>query len=206
MTITILKLIQSVSLIIASFTAIYGINAWRREYRGKKEYDLAEEVLYLFYESKDRIRVIRNLFSQIVGIKGGNAPSNETKAQRDLLVDIYCKHKEVFNKLHALRYRFMVLFGSDKVKPFDDLSSIINDIFYAAERLPFYWAWKEENEKCQAKVSELESILDGTSDEKDPIKTRVENIIKNIEEICNGVLQRKKIHLCWSNLFEYLYF
>ena len=123
----ILKLIESIPLIIASliasFTAIYGISAWRRELRGKKEYDLVEEVLYLFYESRDRIRIIRNLFSLAVGVKIENVFPGKT--QRDLLMDIYSKHREVFNKLHTLRYRFMVLFGADKVKPFDDMLGIL---------------------------------------------------------------------------------
>ena len=205
----ILKLIESISLIIASFTAIYGINAWQREYRGKKECDLAEEVLYLFYESRDKIRIIRNLFSLAVGVKTENVFPGKT--QRDLLMDIFSKHHEVFNKLHTLRYRFMVLFSADKVKPFDDIRSIINDLFYATERLPFYWGWEkdefkreEEHKKCQEKVHELESILFKTSEENDPLETRVEKIIKNIEEICNGVLLRKKstfIGRIFSNAF-----
>ena len=190
---TILEIIESISLIIASITAIIGISAWRRELKGKKEYDLAEEALYLFYESRDRIRIIRNLFSLVVGVKTENVFPGKT--QRDLLMDIYSKHHEVFNKLHTLRYRFMVLFGADKVKPFDDLRSIINDLFYATERLPSYWDWEkdelkreEEAKKCQEKVHELESILFKTSEENDPLEIRLNNIISNIEEICGKVL------------------
>lgn len=190
---TILKIIESISLIIASITAIIGISAWRRELKGKKEYDLAEEALYLFYESRDRIRIIRNLFSLVVGLKTENVFPGKT--QRDLLMDIYSKHHEVFNKLHTLRYRFMVLFGADKVKPFDDIQSIINDLFYATERFPSCWDWEkdelkreEEAKKCQEKVHELESILFKTSEENDPLETRLNNIISNIEEICGKVL------------------
>jgi len=186
---TILEIVESISLIIASITAIIGISAWRRELKGKKEYDLAEEALYLFYESRDRIRIIRNLFSLVVGVKTENVFPGKT--QRDLLMDIYNKHHEVFNKLHTLRYRFMVLFGADKVKPFDDIRSIINDLFYAAERLPFYWDREEESKKCQKKVHELESILYGTFDEKDPIEIGVNEIITNIDEICDKVIRRK---------------
>ena len=193
MTIMILKLIENISLIIASITAIIGIGAWRRELKGKKKYDLAEEALYLFYEARDRIRFIRNLFSLAVGVKAENVFPGKT--QRDLLMDIYSKHHEVFNKLHTLRYRFMVLFGADKVKPFDDIRSIINDLFYATERLPFYWDWKKvelksekEPKKYQEKVRELESILFKTSEENDPLEIRLNNIISNIEEICGKVL------------------
>ena len=190
---TILEIVESISLIIASITAIIGISAWRRELKGKKEYDLAEEALYLFYESRDRIRIIRNLFSLAVGVKTENVFPGKT--QRDLLMDIYNKHHEVFNKLHTLRYRFMVLFGADKVKPFDDIRSIINDLFYATERLPSYWDWEKDElkreegaKKCQEKVHELESILFKTSEENDPLETRLNNIISNIEEICGKVL------------------
>lgn len=193
---TILEIIKSISLIIASITAIIGISAWRRELKGKKEYDLAEEALYLFYESRDRIRIIRNLFSLAVGVKTENVFLGKT--QRDLLMDIYSKHHEVFNKLHTLRYRFMVFFGADKVKPFDDLRSIINNLFYATEKLPFYWNWEkdelkeeEETKKCQEKVRELESILFKTSEEHDPIETSVNIIIKEIEEIYDKVVRRK---------------
>ena len=104
---TILEIIESISLIIASITAIIGISAWRRELKGKKEYDLAEEALYLFYESRDRIRIIRNLFSLVVGVKTENVFPGKT--QRDLLMDIYSKHHEVFNKLHILCNRDIAL-------------------------------------------------------------------------------------------------
>lgn len=40
--------IKSLSIIIASIVAIYGINSWRREAKWKRKYELAEEVLSLF--------------------------------------------------------------------------------------------------------------------------------------------------------------
>ena len=57
---TLLEYLSQSAIIIASITAIYGINAWRREYRGKKDIDLAEETLALFYKAKDAISAIRN--------------------------------------------------------------------------------------------------------------------------------------------------
>ncbi len=50
---SILQGFQAVSLIVAAWTAVYGISAWRREFLGKKRIDLAEEVLVSFYEAKD---------------------------------------------------------------------------------------------------------------------------------------------------------
>lgn len=46
------EIIKNIGLIVAAVTAIYGINAWRREFRGKKQYELAEEVLTLRYDCR----------------------------------------------------------------------------------------------------------------------------------------------------------
>lgn len=56
----VLKNLDSISVMIASWAAIWGINSWRREAQWKRKYDLAEEVLSLFYESRDKIRFIRS--------------------------------------------------------------------------------------------------------------------------------------------------
>ena len=55
------EFLKDISVIVASCTAIYGIGSWRREYRGKKMADLAEEALCLFYEARDAIQHIRNM-------------------------------------------------------------------------------------------------------------------------------------------------
>lgn len=50
-----IDLIQGASVIIASCVAIFGINAWRKEFVDKRRIELAEEVLALFYQAKDII-------------------------------------------------------------------------------------------------------------------------------------------------------
>lgn len=46
------ELIKNISLTLASLTAVYGIDQWRREHRGKRQAELAEDTLTLFYEAK----------------------------------------------------------------------------------------------------------------------------------------------------------
>ena len=53
-------IIASLSATIASITAIYGINSWRRESKWKRKYELAEEVLANLYESYQSIQIIRS--------------------------------------------------------------------------------------------------------------------------------------------------
>ena len=42
-------LVGSAAALIASIAAIKGINAWKREFQGKKKIEHAEEALILFY-------------------------------------------------------------------------------------------------------------------------------------------------------------
>lgn len=39
------NILSSVSLIIAAWTVIISVNAWRREYIGKSDFELVEDVL-----------------------------------------------------------------------------------------------------------------------------------------------------------------
>jgi len=54
-----LELLKGLAAIVALVVAVLGINAWRRQLRGKNEYELAEEVLSLFYRARDIIRAMR---------------------------------------------------------------------------------------------------------------------------------------------------
>ena len=65
-----ISLLRDLSLLIGIWVAIYGIDSWRREHKGKREIELAEDVLALFYEARDAIKYMRFPFSPQV-----NAPT-----------------------------------------------------------------------------------------------------------------------------------
>ena len=52
--------LKDISILLAAWSVIYGIGAWRREFIGKRKIQLAEDVLALFYEAKDVIFWIRS--------------------------------------------------------------------------------------------------------------------------------------------------
>ncbi len=57
----IVDIFQGISVIFASLLAIYGIDSWRREFQGKRQIELAEETLALFYEAREAIMSIRSI-------------------------------------------------------------------------------------------------------------------------------------------------
>jgi len=126
--------------------AIYGIDSWRRESRSKKQIELAEETLTLFYEAEDAIKVIR--YPGSYGSEGSTRKSSpcedlKQKEARDrayVLIGKYLRHKELFNRIHAMRYRFMAQFGKESAKPFDELHKLVRGLLLSAKRLAEIWA------------------------------------------------------------------
>jgi hypothetical protein len=46
-----LTFIRDISILIGIWVAIYSIDSWRREFQGKRQIELAEETLAMFYEA-----------------------------------------------------------------------------------------------------------------------------------------------------------
>src|SRR4030042_1656983 len=117
---TTLNTLQSVSVIVASViasgTVIYGINAWRREYTGKRKIELAEEVLALFYEARDAIRFIRNPFGYVGEGSSRKCADNESPEEKRIndrayvVSERYTKCKDLLKRIRSIRYRYMAQF------------------------------------------------------------------------------------------------
>ena len=139
------ELLNQISIFVAVWVAIYGIDSWRREHTGKRQIELAEDSLALFYEASDAIKHLRHplsFTSEIEPLERGKYENDqEFKARENASVVFkrYNEHQELFNKLHAMRYRFMAQIGKNKAKPFDDIRSIINEITTSARILSRLW-------------------------------------------------------------------
>jgi hypothetical protein len=54
------EFIKNLPIAVSLVTIYVGYSAWQRDYIGKRRIDLAEEVLSLFYQARDAIKIIRN--------------------------------------------------------------------------------------------------------------------------------------------------
>jgi len=199
-----IEYINAAAVVIASLIAIYGINSWRREYRGKKQAELAEEALCLFYEAQDDIRHIRSPFAGGHEGKTRKVNDSETPEQKEaydkayVLIERYKTYIRLFNKLHAMRYRFMAQFGIDAGKPFEDFRKILNEITTSADILPQLWAennnhYRNENQEKEHRefVNKLENVFWEQLPKNDTIKPRVKKCIEDIEAICRPIIDNK---------------
>ena len=111
------QILESVSVIFACISIILGVDAWRREYVGKRKIEVAEDVLTLFYQARDTISRIRTPWHQKEEGKTRKPGEYETPEQKEQLdrayvvFERYEKEQEIFNKLVVIRYRFMARFG-----------------------------------------------------------------------------------------------
>jgi hypothetical protein len=198
------ELIKNISITIASLTAIYGIDQWRREHRGKKQADLAEETLSLFYEAQDAIRYIRTPFaygSEGSSRKSGSKESPEEKQAFDkayVVFERFGNHNELFSKLHAIRYRFMAEFGVEAAKPFDVLQSIANEIKVSARMLAQLWARQNRsfrNEQSEQnyfnQIQKHEAVFWDGLEKDDPINPRLKKCVEEVEKTCRDILTAK---------------
>lgn len=194
--------LNKISLFIGIWVAIYGIDSWRREHKGKRQIELAEDTLALFYEAKDIIAYIRQPFSYGNETEGIERAENESDAHFDarknasIVFKRYNENIEVFNKIHSMRYRFMAQFGREKAKPFEELHSLIKEITIAARMLARLWPKKhfrsdEDREKHLERVQKFEEVFWDGLTEEDPINPKLEEIIVNIEKTCKSVIEGK---------------
>lgn len=197
-----IEALKQISVLIAAWVALYGIDSWRREHSGKRRLELAEDSLALFYEAADAIKHIRapfSFFSETDTIERGERESEEQfQARKNASVVFvrYNGYQELFSKLHASRYRFMAQIGKDEAKPFDDLRSVVNEITGAARILARLWVrdqfrTDEQWQQHRKQVERYEAIFWEGLEEDDPINPRVAAIVQEMEATCKSVIAGK---------------
>jgi hypothetical protein len=188
----IVDVVQGLGVTAASAAAVYGVVSWRRELKGRKEYELAEEALALFYEARDKIEAIRSplsyesegkgLSSAQPGIPEGRLVPDEVR----VFYERHAKCETVFSRLRALRYRFMAVFGKEKAVPFERFGGLLAKLRVTARMLTRSAAARYTG--AQDHVEKLRDILWGGFDD-DPIATEMDGIVRDIESTCEGVLR-----------------
>lgn len=201
---TVVDIIQSFSVIIASVAAIYGISSWRREAKWKRKYELAEEVLALFYECKEKFQIIRSPAGHSLEGNTRKRGENETQDETQRLdnayvfIERYEIEKEPFIQLWSLKFTFMTIFGKEAGQPFDEIKKILSSIFFAASKLSQRY-WKDQGrknfsdlefQKHLKEMHENENIIWASFDENDKIANQVDECIAKIESYCEASMKK----------------
>lgn len=209
--------ISGISTLLGIIFVFYTLDAFRREHRWKKDVDLAEDALALFYEAKDTIQYIRSPFSfeseteDITQFPGESSREYTARKRASVVRVRYSKKSELFNKIHAIRYRFMSQIGKEKARPFEQLHRVNNTIMGASDALAHLWAqevealpvrhreetWRQHVEQER----EYEAIFWSMArpGQPDTIAEEVSQIISDLENICAPIIASKGTLFNWFN-------
>jgi len=196
-----IEALQQISVLIGIWVAIYGIDSWRREHVGKRQMELAEEALALFYEAEDAINHIRHPMSFSTETEHIERGEQETESQfqarknASVVFHRYNEHQELFNKIHAMRYRFMAQIGKAEAEPFDELRKILNEIILSARMLARLWSrdhfrTDEQWERHHEEIARHEAVFWGGASE-DAVVIKVKSAISKIERSCRDIISEK---------------
>lgn len=188
---------QAFSIFVACWAIISGVNAWKREFIGKRKIELAETTLATYFEIKDTIAFLRSPFSNNTEGDTRKRSPHETEAEQQLLdrgyiiFERYEKKKEVFIQFKTLKYKFMAVFGPETEEIFTSTNQIINSIFTSANMLATYY-WQRQG-KVQMQADEFQKHLDemkhhegifwDLNNENDEIRKKLNTIQQNLETI-----------------------
>jgi hypothetical protein len=196
-------ILQSISVIIACWAVVAGIDVWRREFVGKRRIELAEETLEAFFAIRDAIAYIRNPFSNTNEGSSRERRECETEAETELLnrayivFERYQAKKEVFTRLATLKYRFMAAFGKNTENIFLRANETVNRIFVAAQTLgSHYWQrqgrvqmGEDEFKKHLDEMHREEEVFWDRDKEDDEIRTGLNAVLSDLERVTAPAFQ-----------------
>jgi hypothetical protein len=164
--------------------------------KGKRQYQLAEDVLASFYEAEDRIRAIRNIFSleeESFPQESKTTDENGTKQSygaSNVIFNRWKSHRRFFARLQALRFRFKAQFDTESMKPFEDIDSILNDLFKAAMGMNVLW--KDRGGRNTEMWNKYFDVIWEGHGSPDVIAQKAKDAVSRVENICSPILLREK--------------
>ncbi|CAN5466516.1 hypothetical protein BH09VER1_BH09VER1_25990 [soil metagenome] len=194
------QIIQTISVFCACVAVIFGIDAWRREFVGKRRIALAEKVLVAFYEARDALARIRHSSGYVgEGAERERRPNESAEESRildqaNVVFVRYNEEREIFNRLRALRYRTVARLGASAIEPFDELDKAIKGVFKAAGLLgTLYWRrdhfrTEDQLERHLREAQKYEAMFWATGDEEDEISRGMNGTIVKVEAICRPII------------------
>ena len=195
----ILDFLAKTATLAAAYVAFRGLYTWQRDFVGRRQLELAEDTLVLFYKARDAIAAIRSPMSWVG--EGGELERRpdepEAEFQSRKIVAPTFKRNEhydpVFSELGALKYRYMARFGETAAKPFDEMVRLRRKILIMARHFVEFYSEEFSPEEVVEREQQEEHRREAESyfwarDDKGPVETELTRIMGDIETHARGVM------------------
>ncbi len=186
----------AIAALVGVVIAFYGLETWKREYRFKRNSELLEEALVLFYQAEHAIAYLRNIFIVSNELQDFEFPSE--------LEDGYSKEKykytytirrrfdekqSIFNKLYAIELRFRARFGIESITAFNSMRDKVKELLITASRYSIKGLDKEEIVEIQKIIWKDYNIQfkDG-----DTFGDAINKIVEDFDKLCRSKIKKNK--------------
>jgi hypothetical protein len=138
--VTLIKdIITGLSALVAASIAILGLQAWKKQLKGKTEYELAQRLLRAIYKVREALAVVRNPFQSAAEIAAAmkessiegdiiNNPTIRAQSERAVYEKRWQKVQEAFVDVESTLLEAEAIWGQpvkDSVKPLQDCISTL---------------------------------------------------------------------------------
>lgn len=133
--------ISALSVLVATAAVFYGVYAWKREHVGKRQIDLAQNILEHTYAVQSAIRDVRNIYNDYSYNRERHVYASETEEQTYAFDRAYFasallqKYDKLFTEFRALKFRAMAIYGSRSGESFDRVNDVLNQLHHATQLL-----------------------------------------------------------------------
>lgn len=183
-----MDILSSVAVIIASISTfvigIKGLNSWKEENKGKREYKLAEEVLSLFYKVEN---IIINSRIQPSTFKDNLIVTNfEPKVFAKHTLNYLNNNEDLFDKIKIKSFVFKTIFDEKKTRPFNDIIGLRNKLMTSSKSI-----LKNKSDDLNSDIDVIrKSYVILENDKKDEITEELNIIMESIKEICKPYIKK----------------
>lgn len=179
--------------LVAVIIALLALNTWKREYKFKRDSELLEEALILFYQAEHAIVYLRDGFIFSDELQDFEFPpeleddySKEKYKYTHTIRKRFDEKQHIFDKLYAIEFRFRARFGYESIAEFSSMKKSVKELLLAANQYSIKGLSKEEITKTQEIIWK---DYHKSSKEGDVFGNSVNNIVKDFDELCRKKLQ-----------------
>lgn len=160
---------NNIILIVATVLTYYGFTTWRKELKGKHEYELSKQIIAATYSIRDRIDQVRNPFISVHEFRNREEKVGETDSQKRASESFFAlsnrfselqKHLDDFN---SLKVEAEAIFDEDHRKILDRVNEVANELWGA---IKLYNQLKYHNTYDSNKHKKYENIINGIYPDK----------------------------------------
>jgi hypothetical protein len=185
-------LLTGLAALVAGWAALRGLGTWRSELVGRRKTELAEEVLAQFYRARDVLIWARTPAIHKEAGRADDAGGVNWSKALSVPIERITDESELFSQLHANRYRFIAYFGDGASSAFEEIRSVHAEVVVAAGELVRNNADPGMEAEPQREI--WEGAIGWGQRRHDRIPARVDDAVRQIEQICLPLIQDRRRH------------